>query len=354
MTRADAVAGVLAERELDCLLVTDLTNVRWLTGFTGTNGACVVGAQGERLFLTDFRYVEQAAEQVEPSFERLPAGRDLAADLAERLTGKAGFEDQHMNVRQHGKLSEKLPDGVEFEPAGGVIEDLRQVKDAAELEKVAAAAALADDALRAELGRGLVGRTEREVALALEQGMRERGASEPSFPSIVAGGPHGALPHAVPRDVAIPAGVLVVIDWGAKLDGYCSDCTRTYATGEISDEAREVYDLVLRAQEASLAAVVPGAGVVEVDAVARDIIDAAGHGEHFGHGLGHGVGLEIHEEPRLSKLGKGELAEGKVVTVEPGVYLPGALGVRIEDLVAVAGDEPRVFSSLPKELTTVD
>jgi Xaa-Pro aminopeptidase len=351
VSRADKVAGVLAERDLDCLLVTNLVNVRWLTGFTGTAGACIVG-RDEHLFLTDFRYVEQAEEQVQ-GFERLPAGRELAADLAARLTGQAGFEDQHVSVRQHGKLAEKVGEGVELVAAGGIVEDLRAIKDADELAKVAAAAALADDALSAELERGLAGRTEREVALSLEQGMRARGAEEPSFPSIVAGGAHGALPHAEPRDVEIPAGTLVVVDWGAKLDGYCSDCTRTFATGEISDSARAVYDLVLEAQEAALAAVAPGAGVVKVDAVARDIIEAAGHGEHFGHGLGHGVGLEVHEGPRLSKLGEGELAESMVVTVEPGIYLPGEVGVRIEDLVAVTDKSPRVFSSLPKTLTTV-
>jgi Xaa-Pro aminopeptidase len=350
VTRADRVAEVLAERELDCLLVTNLVNVRWLTGFTGTNGACIVG-RDERVFLTDFRYVEQAAQQV-TGFERLPAGRDLAADLAARLTGRAGFEDQHMSVRQHGKLSEKLPEGAEFVAAGGIVERLREVKDADELDRIAAAAALADDALAAELERGLIGRTESEFALALEMGMRARGAEEPSFPSIVAAGPHGALPHAEPRAVEIPAGVLVTVDWGARLDGYCSDCTRTFATGPLSDSAREVYELVLQAQEAGLAAVAPGAGCVEVDAVARDVIEAAGHGEHFGHGLGHGVGLEVHEEPRLSKLGKGELEANQVVTVEPGVYVPGELGVRIEDLVVV-GEETRVFSSLPKDLQTV-
>ena len=194
-------------------------------------------------------------------------------------------------------------------PAGGAIEALRAVKDADELEAIRAAARLADDALTEVLGRGLVGRTEREVALDLEFTMRRMGAQAASFPPIVAAGEHGALPHATPRDVAIPAGTLCVVDWGAQLDGYASDCTRTYATGEIDGRDGQVYALVLQAQEAALEAVRPGPTGREVDAVARAIIDAAGHAEHFGHGLGHGVGLEVHEGPRLSK--QGETAAGR-------------------------------------------
>jgi Xaa-Pro aminopeptidase len=180
------------------------------------------------------------------------------------------------------------------------------------------------------------------------------GAQAASFPPIVAAGEHGALPHAAPRDVAIPAGTLVVIDWGARLDGYASDCTRTFATGPLDPRDRAVYDLVLVAQAQALEAVRPGPIGKEVDAVARTIIDDAGHGEHFGHGLGHGVGLEVHEGPRLSKQGKDPLAAGNVVTVEPGVYVPGAVGVRIEDLVVVTEDGCEVLSGMPKELRTVE
>jgi Xaa-Pro aminopeptidase len=191
------------------------------------------------------------------------------------------------------------------------------------------------------------------VALDLEFTMRRLGAQAASFPPIVAAGEHGALPHAVPREVPIPAGTLCVVDCGAQLDGYASDCTRTYATGDIDPRDGQVYALVLRAQEAALAAVRPGPTGREVDAVARSIIDAAGHAEHFGHGLGHGVGLDVHEGPRLSKQGETALAAGMVVTVEPGVYVPGAVGVRIEDLVIVTDDGADVVSSLPKELQFV-
>ncbi len=350
--RGDRLVELLAERGLDSLLVTDLINVRYLTGFTGTNGACVVTPE-ERLFLTDFRYVDQAAEQV-TGFELLPAGRDLAGDLAARLAGRAGFDDAHVSVRTHAKLLDKVGGGVELVAAGDLVERLRQVKDQAELTAIAAASQLATAALEAVLGRGLAGKTERAVALALESEMRSAGAENPSFPSIVAAGAHGALPHAGPRDVEIPQHALVVIDWGARVDGYCSDCTRTVATGNLSDAVLEIHDLVRNAQEQALGAVRAGAGCRAVDAVARGLIEEAGHGEHFGHGLGHGVGLEVHEEPRLTKQADGELAAGNVVSVEPGVYLPGELGVRIEDLVAVTDDGADVFTSFPKTLMTVD
>jgi Xaa-Pro aminopeptidase len=351
--RADSVAEALEEREADALLVTDLVNVRWLTGFTGSNAAAVVGREGSRRFVTDFRYLTQSADEVDPAWEREIAV-DLLAGVVKGLPGsgelRLAFDDAHVSVKDHGRLSGMLRAGIELVPAGGAVEALRAVKDAEELEAVRAAARLADDALTEVLGRGLVGRTEREVALDLEFTMRRMGAQAASFPPIVAAGEHGALPHATPREVAIPAGTLCVVDWGAQLDGYASDCTRTYATGDIDPRDAEVYALVLAAQEAALAAVRPGPTGREVDAVARSIIDAAGHAEHFGHGLGHGVGLDVHEGPRLSKQGETALAAGMVVTVEPGVYVPGAVGVRIEDLVIVTDDGAEVVSSLPKDL----
>jgi Xaa-Pro aminopeptidase len=354
--RADRVADALQGREADVLLVTDLINVRWLTGFTGSNAAAVVGREGSRRFVTDFRYLTQSAEEVDPAWEREIAV-DLLAGVVKGLPGsgelRVAFDDAHMSVKDHGRLAGMVRAGIELVPAGGAIEALRAIKDADELEAIRAAARLADDALTEVLGRGLVGRTEREVALDLEFTMRRMGAQAASFPPIVAAGEHGALPHATPRDVAIPAGTLVVVDWGAQLDGYASDCTRTYATGDIDPRDGQVYELVLQAQEAALAAVRPGPTGREVDAVARSIIDAAGHAEHFGHGLGHGVGLDVHEGPRLSKQGETALAAGMVVTVEPGVYVPGAVGVRIEDLVIVTDDGAEVVSSLPKELQFV-
>ena len=351
MTRTDRLVELMAERELDSLLVTNLVNVRYLTGFTGTHGAVVVTPE-ERLFLTDFRYVEQAREQV-TEHERVEAGRDMLGDLAARVRGRAGFDDEHVSVAAHRKLSEKVADGVELVPAGGLVERLRAVKDDDEVASMRAAAELADAAYESLFERGLAGRTEREVAVDLVRFMEDSGAEGPSFAPIVAAGAHGALPHAVPRDRKIPRGTLVVIDMGALVDGYCSDCTRTLATGSLDDEAAEVYELVLRAQVESLGAARAGAECKAVDAVARELIDGAGHEQHFGHGLGHGVGLEVHEAPRLGKTAEGELADGTAVTIEPGVYLPGRLGVRIEDLVIVRDGEPEVLTRFPKELVTV-
>jgi Xaa-Pro aminopeptidase len=356
-SRAERLADVLRERELHALLVSDLINLRWLTGFTGTNGAAVLGTDGTRRFVTDFRYLTQSAEQIDDSWAREIA-TDLLEGVAKHLPSEGelrlGFDDAHLSVRDHAKLASLVREGVELVAAGGAIEGLRAVKDADELGRVRAAARLADEALSDVLSRGLAGRTERDVALDLEFTMRRLGAEGVSFPPIVAAGAHGALPHAVPRDVEIPAGTLCVIDWGAMLDGYASDCTRTFGTGGAVDPRdREVYELVARAQEAALAAVRPGPTGREVDSVAREIIDGAGHAEHFGHGLGHGVGLDVHEGPRLSKQGEDALAVGNVVTVEPGVYVPGAVGVRIEDLVIVTDDGAEVVSSLSKELQVV-
>jgi Xaa-Pro aminopeptidase len=350
--RAERVQEQLRERELDALVVTHLLNVRWLTGFTGTNGVAVVRADGSHTFLTDFRYVERAAAEV-GGFDRRRGGRDLLADATEGLAGRVGFEDHHLAVHAWERLKKAAGDGVELAAAGRLLEDLRAVKEGTELEAVRAAARLADEVLReVVLERGLAGRTESEVARAIERGLRERGA-EPSFPPIVAAGAHGALPHAEPRDVEIPRDALVVVDWGAVVDGYCSDCTRTFATGNVGAHGHEVYELVRGAQAQALAAVRPGAVCKEVDAVARAAIEAAGHGEHFGHGLGHGVGMEIHEEPRLTSAAEGTLVPGNVVTVEPGVYVAGELGVRIEDLVVVSDDGHEVLSGVPKELTQV-
>jgi Xaa-Pro aminopeptidase len=351
VTRTDRLVELLAADSLDSLLVTNLVNVRYLTGFTGSNGACVVTAD-ERLFFTDFRYVEQAGAQV-PEYERIEAGRDMLGDLSGRLRGRAGFDDDHLSVAAHAKLAEQVGPDVELVPAGGLVEQLRAVKEPDEVAAMRAAAELATAAYESLHERGLAGRTEREVATQLVRFMEDAGAEGPSFAPIVAAAEHGARPHAVPRDLEIPTDTLVVIDMGALVDGYCSDCTRTLATGSPDERALEIYDLVLRAQKEALAATKAGAAYRDVDGVARGIIDGAGHADHFGHGLGHGVGLEVHEAPRLGKTAEGFLEAGNAVTVEPGVYLPGEVGVRIEDLVIVTDGEPDILTGFPKELVSV-
>jgi len=361
--RVERLREGLRGRELDALLVKDLTDVRYLTGFTGSSALALIaphaGSPGEAVdrFFTDFRYATQSSEQVPDTFSREIASNLLDAAVSSLAggEGRLGFDDENLTVADHTRLRGKLAATWELVPVTGTVRALRAVKDAGEIARIRAAAELADEALRAVLDDGLPGRTEREVALALEERMRVLGAQAASFASIVASGPHGALPHAQPRAETIARDVLVTIDWGALLDGYCSDCTRTYATGDALPEgAREVYELVRTAQAQGVAAVRPGPTGVELDARVREVIVAGGHGEQFGHGLGHGVGMEIHEGPRLSQTGSKEpLVAGNVVTIEPGVYVPGRFGVRIEDLVAVTTDGVEVFTRLPKELTVV-
>jgi Xaa-Pro aminopeptidase len=355
MSRADRVARRLQEKGVDLLLVTHGPNLRYLTGFTGSNGMAVVGTDVRR-FVTDFRYVEQATAEV-PDFDREQGPQDFITALESgwpegELT--LGFDDDHVSVRAHQRLRSVLPERIALKAAGGVVEAERAVKEPGEVQRIAAAAALCDEIYAWVREQGLVGRSEREVKVALEHEMRVRGAEEPSFPSIVASGPRGALPHASAGDEVIERHTLVTLDLGVRLDGYCSDCTRTWATGELPDELAEIYALTLRAQLSALAAVRPGPRGDEIDAVARELIAEAGHGEHFGHGLGHGVGMEVHEAPRLARTAKDPLVAGNVVTVEPGVYLPGRGGVRIEDLVVVTEDGRDVLTSTTKDLVIVD
>jgi Xaa-Pro aminopeptidase len=350
MSRADRVARRL--QDVDALLVTEPANLRYVTGFTGSNGFAIVGLDVRR-FVTDFRYVEQAKAEV-PDFDREQGPQELFGALSSLDgIGRLGFDDGHVSVRTFKRQGELLSGNVELVPAAGTVEAVRAVKEPGEVLRIGAAAALVDEIYGWLLEWGIVGRTERDVAVALEHKMRLRGASGPSFDSIVASGEHGALPHATPRDVTIQPDTLVTIDIGAVLDGYCSDCTRTWATGPVSDELAEIHALVLRAQVTALDAVRPGPSGRELDAVARDVITAAGHAEHFGHGLGHGVGLVTHEAPRLARTAQARLEPGNVVTVEPGVYVPGLGGVRIEDLVVVTEGGRDVLSRTTKELLTV-
>jgi Xaa-Pro aminopeptidase len=354
--RARRVIGLLGDAGVDALLVTNLVNVRYLTGYTGSNGLALIGF-GVCTFVTDFRYVEQAAQEVDAAFDRRRGERDLLDAVEEALPNgplRLGFEEAYMSVRQHRRLRELLPDRIELVGVHGLVERLRATKEPDEVAAMRRAAAIADEALVWLLGNGLIGRTERELALELEQRMRLLGAEDASFTAIVAGGPHGALPHASPRDVEVVRGELVVIDWGARVNGYNSDCTRTVAAGAPDGEAESVYELVLRAQLAGVSAVRAGASGRDVDSAARSVIDAAGHGAQFGHGLGHGVGLEVHEDPRLSQRSDDVLSAGNAVTVEPGVYLPGRFGVRIEDLVIVTEEGCDILSSVSKELIVAE
>ena len=329
------------------LLVSNPTNVRYLCGLSSSNAALLVEPDRVQLF-TDFRYAERA--RAISDVEAVLTRRNLFADLAERLSGRIGFEAEAMTVARHDVLADG---GIDLVARCGLVEALREVKDGAELAAVRRSAAILTEAMRALASEVFVGRSERELAWRIVQLMHELGAEDVSFSAVVAAGAAAASPHAVPTDRRIEVGETVIVDAGCKVNGYCSDCTRTFSTGQLPAELERAYAVVLEAQLAGLAAVVPGEDGTEVDHVARAIIADAGLGEQFGHGLGHGVGLEVHEAPWLNPELESTLAVGNVVTVEPGVYISGLGGIRIEDQVIVGEGGPEVLTDFTKELITV-
>jgi Xaa-Pro aminopeptidase len=356
--RREALRGRLRALELDALLITDLLNIHYLTGFTGSNAALLVHTEGDEqtVFCTDGRYRTQSARQV-PDL-RLVIDRSstlrLVKDADAAGIGRLGFESHVVTVDRHGALVE-IAGADRLVAVSRPVERLRLVKDADEVAALRAACAAADTALAGLLADGGLrpGRTEREVALDLEARMVGAGASGPSFETIVAAGPNSAVPHHRPTNAELAGGDLVKMDFGARVDGYHSDMTRTVVLGPPAGWQRDLYDLVAAAQAAGRAALRAGAEVRDVDSAARDIIAVAGHGEEFLHGLGHGVGLQIHEAPALSQLGVGTLAAGMTVTVEPGVYLADRGGVRIEDTLVVGDGEPELLTQTTKEFVVV-
>jgi Xaa-Pro aminopeptidase len=352
--RRERLRDQLRAAELDAALITNLINVRYLTGFTGSNAALLVHADGDRdLFCTDGRYDTQSAAQV-PDLERVLA-RACDLELAGRAgSGRIGYESHHITVDGLKALSAQAPE-VTFRTLARGVEKLRLVKDESEIDLLRRACAYADQALAELLAAGGIrpGRTEREIGRDLDNRMLALGADARSFETIVAAGAHSAIPHHRPTDAQLRTGDFVKLDFGAECGGYHSDMTRTMVLGEPADWQREVYALVAAAQQAGRDALGVGADVVEVDAAARAVIVEAGYGPRFSHGLGHGVGLEIHEAPTLSALGAGTLAELTPVTVEPGVYLAGRGGVRIEDTLVVRADGPELLTLTSKDLVAL-
>ncbi|GAB3279722.1 Xaa-Pro peptidase family protein [Parasphingorhabdus pacifica] len=346
------------------MLLTDLLNVRYLTGFTGSNAALLVHSADEpeaehrTVFCTDGRYLSQAAEQVPDLGHVIERASDLA--LAERAGNdlahhrRVGFESGHVTVDGRDGLAESAAP-AELVRAPGLVEGLRLLKDEDEIDALRRACAAADRALADLIEHGGLrsGRTEQDVARELEGRMLDNGAAGPSFETIVATGANSAVPHHRPDGSVLTDGDFVKIDFGALVDGYHSDMTRTLVLGKPAEWQREVYDLVAASQRAGSSAVRVGAGMPEVDSAARDVITDAGYGERFLHGLGHGVGLEIHEAPTLSQRGDGTIAPGMTVTVEPGVYLPDRGGVRIEDTLVVRSGTPELLTLTTKELVAV-
>jgi Xaa-Pro aminopeptidase len=352
--RTSRLRVALAATGCDALVVTHLTNVRYLTGFTGSAGLALVAPDG-LVVLTDGRYEVQVADQlaaagVAARVEVVGTEASTGAVVASALEGcgVVGLEADHVSwARQREVASSWLPD-AELVPTSGLVEDLRLVKDPGELDRLARAAAIADAALARVRPSLAEGPTERQVALALEVAMRELGADGPSFETIVASGPNGARPHARPSERRIAHGDLVVIDFGALLDGYHSDMTRTIAVGRPGPTEARMLEVVTAAQAAGVAAVRAGAPASDVDRACRRVIEEAGWGEAFVHATGHGVGLDIHEAPRVGATSHVPLAEGQVVTVEPGVYLPDHGGVRVEDTLVVTATGARAITLTTK------
>ena len=341
----------IAESGADGALITVPANVRYLSGLVSSNMAMLLPADGPALLGTDFRYAE-TAERDCPDLE-IEIERQLEPALASLAAGRGwqtlAFEAHQLTVEQHSVLA-ALPDVPRLVPLGRVVEDLRTIKDETEIELLARACALTDQAFAAVLGAIRPGRSERELAILIERTMIDLGAECPAFDTIVASGPNGAIPHHSPGERVLQRGDLVTIDCGARHAGYHADMTRTVALGPPAPWQREIYDLVAAAQLAGVAAATAGADVGEVDATSRATIAAAGHGDHFGHGLGHGVGLEVHEAPMLGPGRTGKLKDRVPVTIEPGIYLPGKGGVRIEDTLVVRTAGPETLITTTKEL----
>ena len=348
--RIDRVQQALERHDADALLVTNLVNVQYLTGFTGTNGQLLV-SPARAVFLTDPRYEARAGALVNAAEISVYPARltdNLEGLLSDTSTTKLGVEAMTMTLAEREDLVGRLP-SVELTSTTGIVEELRRTKEPEEVELLRAAVELGERAFTWVLDRIVPGATEREIALDLEIKLREWGAESVSFPPIVGSGVQSAHIHHSPNERELQKGDLVLLDFGCRLSGYCSDMTRTVVLGAASDDQRRMYDLVFEAQQAGIDAVAPNVSGVDADRAARDVIEAAGMGERFGHGLGHGVGLDVHEEPRLKRISEDVLKPGDVVTVEPGVYVQGEGGVRIEDIVLVTETGNEVLGSAPKD-----
>ena len=338
-------------KDLDALFVSSPENRRWLSGFSGSAGYLVI-TRDAAVLATDFRYVEQAGQQApEYRVHRIGGGMDWVRELlAEVGAARVGFESADLTYATYRSVTEALATtaAVSFVPTTGVVEPLRMVKDDDEVALITRAVELADLAFEAVTPTIEVGETEESVAWRLDRTMREAGAEAVSFETIVAAGPNAAKPHHRPSDRPIQAGEPVVIDMGARYLGYCSDMTRTICLGAPDETFRVVYDTVLGAQLTAIATVNPGMNSGEADAVARDIIQRAGYGDQFGHSLGHGIGLAVHEHPRVGPRGDDPMGDGTVFTIEPGIYIPGWGGVRIEDTVIMVGGAVRTLNRAHK------
>ncbi len=353
--RVSVLRALLHEHELDALLVTRPANLLYFSGFTGTDGALIVTTK-ETIFLTDSRYTIQATQEVTADQRREYAvqAEGIIAALDDCRVRNIGYEAENLTCAALERLRIRSGQRMAWFGLDRPMLALRGIKDSSEVSALESAAHLAAAAFEEIIPQLRPGLTEREIALALELAMRRLGGDEKSFDLIVASGERGALPHGAASDRLLRAGEFVTIDFGLRLHGYCSDETVTLALGEIDAELEHIYDTVFQAQQQALAAIRPGVPLKEIDAVARNAIAEAGYASFFGHGLGHGVGLEVHEYPTLSPRSVDTAQVGMVFTVEPGIYLPGKGGVRLEDMVVVTPEGYRKLTRIPKELRRLD
>lgn len=350
--RIELTRAKMAEKQLPALLVSQITNVGWLTGFTGSNGFLLLTAD-RAIFATDSRYTEQAAQQC-AGFElrklETSAPEEIAGVLIDPGARRIGFESNHLTHHLFETYRDKLPADFELVPTDRLVDDLRLVKDSEEISRIGAACSRTDEAFHYILPFLKPGAVERDVALELEWYFRKTCGVENAFEIIVLSGAHGALPHGKPSNKRMEAGDFVTLDFGARIEGYNADLTRTVALGSITDEQRKVYQVVRDAEQMGIDALVPGAEGKVVDALARDFIATQGYGDYFGHGLGHSLGRAVHDGMGLGKRSDITLAPGMVMTVEPGIYIPGWGGVRIEDDVLITDSTPRLLTHSPKDL----
>ncbi len=342
----------LAELKLDSALITHLPNIRYLCGFTGSNGL-LLSIRGRRTFFTDGRYTEQAAQEVQGARVVIAKGslvKEATKTLASAKISKIGFEADRLSVTAYEALRNLLPKSIKLVPTAGVVDRIRMVKDEQELALIHEAVVLGADLLTPAIETIRPGVRESEVAAEIEYAARRWGAEAMSFETIVAAGARSALPHGRASNALIPKRGFVILDLGVILHGYCSDMTRTVHVGAVPRRSRDIYQAVLEAQEAAVEAVAPGVTTGEVDHAARSVLKKAGLDRYFIHSTGHGVGLEIHEQPRIARGQTDVLKPGMVITIEPGVYLPGQGGVRIEDMVVVTGRGHQVLTPATKEL----
>jgi len=344
----------LKDNNIDAILITKRQNYMYLSGFTGTSAHLLISAEKAYL-ITDFRYIEQATRQA-PLFEVVKYQGNIEIEikklLEELFVKKLGFEADHLTYDKYLCYKEKF-ENTELVPQKDFVESLRIIKSDDEIEKIKKAVEIADRAFEHILNYIKPGIKENEIAAELEYFMKKNGAQGPSFETIVASGTRSAMPHGVASEKVIQYGDIVTLDYGAIYEGYCSDITRTIFVGYAQDKLKEIYEIVLNAQLKALKGAFEGKTGREIDSIAREIITKEGYGNNFGHGLGHGVGLEIHEEPRLSVSGEKVMKNGMVVTVEPGIYIEGLGGVRIEDMIVINNDKPQILTKAPKEMIIV-